>query len=86
MKAVVVVVALSMLSGTAVAGQSEPAQVKKERKICKREVVTQSRVGGQRICKTAAEWNPGTVVDDGADDVAVMDKSYKAQTGNGAPF
>ena len=29
---------------------------KKERKICRREEATESRLGGKRICLTAAEW------------------------------
>lgn len=29
---------------------------KKERKICRREDATESRLGGKRICLTAAEW------------------------------
>ena len=29
---------------------------KEERKICKREMATESRMGSKRICLTAAEW------------------------------
>ena len=29
---------------------------KAERKICRREEATESRLGGKRICLTAAEW------------------------------
>jgi hypothetical protein len=37
------------------AAQAE-APAKKERKICRYEQATESRLGGKRICKTAAEW------------------------------
>ena len=29
---------------------------KEEKKICKREMATESRMGSKRICLTAAEW------------------------------
>jgi hypothetical protein len=41
-------------SSTAPAAQKETP--KEERKICKREDSTESRLGGKRICMTADEW------------------------------
>ncbi|MGH6706057.1 MAG: hypothetical protein ACREB1_04535 [Sphingomicrobium sp.] len=41
-------------SSTTPAAQKETP--KEERKICKREDSTESRLGGKRICMTAEEW------------------------------
>lgn len=34
----------------------QPTEVKEERKICKRDAATGTRMGSKRICRTAAEW------------------------------
>jgi hypothetical protein len=59
-------VALSLLllaTETAAATSAQPAEAqqsveasKAEKKICKREQATESRMGSKRICLTAAEW------------------------------
>jgi predicted transglutaminase-like cysteine proteinase len=60
-------VALSVLlaaSSTAAATTAAPTQAapqaaeapKAERKICKREEATESRLGGKRVCLTAQQW------------------------------
>ena len=60
-------VALTMLllasaTDTATAAPSLPTEVqtdenpKAERKICKREDSTESRLGGKRVCLTAEQW------------------------------
>lgn len=59
-------VALSLLllaTETAAATTAQPTDVqqateapKVEKKICKREQSTESRLGSKRICLTAAEW------------------------------
>lgn len=47
---------------SASSGQAEPATTeateapKEERKICKRDIDSASRMGSKRICLTAAEW------------------------------
>ena len=59
-------VALSMLllaTDTTAAAPSQPVEAqqtaeapKVEKKICKRDQATESRMGSKRICLTAAEW------------------------------
>ena len=56
-------VALSVLflaSATDTAVTTAPApqatETKAERKICKREEATESRLGGKRVCLTAEQW------------------------------
>ena len=59
-------VALSLLvlaTETVAATPAQPTEVqqtaeapKAEKKICKREQATESRMGSKRICLTAAEW------------------------------
>lgn len=39
-----------------VAGPEAPASVKAQEIVCKRVNVTGSRMGGQKVCQTAAEW------------------------------
>ena len=49
--------------------QSAPGSVataeapKDEKKICKREMATESRMGSKRICLTAAQWRERQVED-----------------------
>ena len=46
-------------SATAAAEPSAPTSAEKpkaERKICRREEATESRVAAKRVCLTAAEW------------------------------
>ncbi len=45
-----------LLATPAVAQEATDAPPKKERKICKRLEQTATRMGSQRICKTAAQW------------------------------
>lgn len=41
---------------TTAAQEAPAAAPKEEKKICKREMATESRLGSKRICLTAAEW------------------------------
>jgi hypothetical protein len=50
-------------------GSGAAAEPKKERKICKKEEVTESRMGASRICKTAAEWRADGQAGPGLDDL-----------------
>lgn len=54
---------LLLASEAAVAVSATPAEApaaveapKEEKKICKREAATESRLGAKRICLTAAQW------------------------------
>lgn len=52
---------LLLSSESAEAAPVQPAPVaeqapKAERKICKREMVSESRLGAKRVCLTAAQW------------------------------
>ena len=47
--------AVSLFGGTAAAGE-KPAKAPKEKKICKGEVESNSRIAKTRVCRTAAEW------------------------------
>ena len=52
---------LLLASDTPAAAPAEPAPTtaekpKAERKICRREEATESRVAAKRVCLTAAEW------------------------------
>ncbi len=52
-------------SAQAAPATAATAQPKKEKKICKRQESSVSRLGGgPRICKTAAEWRDAPVQDD----------------------
>jgi hypothetical protein len=52
------VAAISLAGGVAVAkDKPEAAEGAKEKKICKTEADTTSRLGGKRICRTKAEWD-----------------------------
>jgi hypothetical protein len=46
---------LSLAGGTAVA-EEKPAKPVKEKKICKSEPDSASRLGKKQVCKTKAEW------------------------------
>jgi hypothetical protein len=52
--------------GGSTAAAAAPA---KERKICKKLEVTESRMGANRICKTAAEWREDQQNGNGLDDL-----------------
>ena len=52
---------ISLAGGTAAAGGNaaageKPAKAPKEKKICKGEVNSNSRIAKIRVCRTAAEW------------------------------
>lgn len=49
------IAALSLSGGAAVA-QEKPAKPAKEKKICKGEQDSTSRIAKKKICKTKAEW------------------------------
>jgi len=53
---------------TAQADTGASEQPKAERKICRRDYASESRMGSKRICKTAAEWKAeqGTAPSNGA--------------------
>lgn len=46
---------ISLAGGTAVA-QENPAKPAKEKKICKGEAHSETRIARQRVCKTEAQW------------------------------
>ncbi|HEX8125747.1 MAG TPA: hypothetical protein VF548_09220 [Allosphingosinicella sp.] len=46
---------VSLAGGTAVAGEAT-VKAPKEKKICKGEVNSNSRIAKTRVCRTAAEW------------------------------
>ncbi|HEX8307094.1 MAG TPA: hypothetical protein VF645_01575 [Allosphingosinicella sp.] len=45
----------SLAGGTAAAGE-KPLKAAKEKKICKGEANSNSRIAKTRVCRTAAEW------------------------------
>ena len=48
-----------LLASDAAAAAPAPASTeapKEEKKICKREMATESRMGSKRVCLTAAQW------------------------------
>lgn len=50
---------IALLFSGSVAAQDAPAtetSAKPEKKICKYENASESRLGGRRICRTAEEW------------------------------
>ncbi len=49
-------ICLAVASVVVAPALAQDAAPKEERKICKRFKETGSRMGGSRICKTAAEW------------------------------
>lgn len=59
------------------AQHATPIKAKPERKICKRNDTTESRMGSKRICKTAAEWRGER--NDGAIDDAAQVTSAKTR-------
>ena len=46
-----------LLGGTALAKDEKPAGAPKEKKICKGETSSTSRIAKTRICRTKAEWD-----------------------------
>jgi hypothetical protein len=52
------IAALSLAGGTAVAqtADGKPVNAPKEKKICKGDVNSNSRIAKTRVCRTAAEW------------------------------
>jgi hypothetical protein len=53
------IAALSLAGGTAVAAEAtdgKPVKAPKEKKICKGEVNSNSRIAKTRVCRTAAQW------------------------------
>jgi hypothetical protein len=50
------IAALSLAGGAAAAAEEKPAKAPKEKKICKGEAGSTSRIAKKRICKTKAEW------------------------------
>jgi cytochrome c556 len=82
MKALVAV-ALIMAGTSAVAAESE--QPKKEKKICKRMVgKSHSRLGSNRVCKTAAEWDAAAVAaEDDAAAIGVMSREAGVPSNSG---
>lgn len=55
----VMLLAAEAATATPATTAGAPAAVeapKEEKKICKRETVSESRLGGKRICLTAAQW------------------------------
>jgi len=49
------IAAISLAGGTGIA-QEKPAKPAKEKKICRGEQDSTSRIAKKRICKTKAEW------------------------------
>lgn len=47
---------LSLAGGAAVAADEKPAKPAKEKKICKGEAGSTSRIAKTKICRTKAEW------------------------------
>jgi len=68
--------ALLMTSGVVSATPEKPEKAVKERKICKREVDTRSRMGNRKTCRTYAEWKAGGMSDEGIEALQVVDKAY----------
>lgn len=48
--------AMALATGGAAAADEGKPEAKKERKICREDPQTASRLGARKICKTAAEW------------------------------
>lgn len=53
-------VAATLMSGAALAADSAKPQEPKDKKICKYEGATTSRISRKRVCKTAEEWETAT--------------------------
>lgn len=63
------IAAISLAGGAAVAAEEKPAKAPKEKKICKGEAGSTSRIAKKRICRTQAEWASMSGQDD-LDDAA----------------
>lgn len=53
------IAAISLAGGTAAAADTDgqkPVKAPKEKKICKGELNSNSRIAKTRVCRTAAEW------------------------------
>jgi hypothetical protein len=50
------IAAISLVGGTAAASGEKPVKAPKEKKICKGEANSNSRIARTRVCRTAAEW------------------------------
>lgn len=50
------IAAISLTGGAAVAAEERPAKAPKEKKICKGEAGSTSRIAKKRVCRTKAEW------------------------------
>ncbi len=49
--------ALSLAGGIAVAAEEKPAKPAKEKKICKGDAGSTSRIAKSKVCRTKAEWD-----------------------------
>jgi hypothetical protein len=47
---------IALAGGTAAATGEKPVKAPKEKKICKGEVNSNSRIAKTRVCRTASEW------------------------------
>ena len=80
MKAFSWLLLLAMPTALAAQTADENTRPKQERKVCKNQTDTHSRIARARICRTAAEWSAQR----GQGYIEVpFDHSYKAQLGNG---
>jgi len=62
------VAATLLIGGTAVAKDEKPADAPKEKKICKGEAGSTSRIAKKRVCRTKAEWAQMSTTQDDLDD------------------
>jgi hypothetical protein len=58
------IAAVSLAGGAAVAADERPAKAPKEKKICKGDVESNSRIARKRVCRTKAEWESMSKDDD----------------------
>jgi hypothetical protein len=68
--------ALAMIGGTAIA-KDKPAEPNGEKKICKYEGSSTSRISRKRVCMTKAEWDERTVrsLENGQEDMQRIGRS-----------
>lgn len=64
------VAATLLIGGTAVAKDEKPEGAPKEKKICKGEAGSTSRIAKKRICRTKAEWARMSTTQEDLDDAA----------------
>ena len=76
------IIALLAVPASAIAADpaTDKQTQKQERKVCKSEVQSQSRISKRRTCRTIAEWKAEEEM--GIANTPI-DHSYKAQIGNG---